>query len=298
MLMPMEWSVLNCQLEDEDDEDEDDVIPSTWLFHLRKCGDGGYQLRLTNAASAFQERLSSDQVQDRCGRINPAVEADSDDLVEEIQQLMSDGTTHLKLRKEGENALELEVAGKLFGYDFRWNFATKKEEDAFDSVLRPALKCISLLLEQRRKLVDIIRAKDLELLDFEQAGHSLTRKNLKTPKFDMKKDGLSRLSAAKPDPELVRMLASDEYREVQRAAEEMGAATDKGADQSPEEGKARAKARARRIKIKGVAGMLMAADKNEDEDDEGGSIVQTQTKRPISSTKKSNNALVKKLKKL
>ncbi len=292
----MEWSPLKC---------ESSSSSSSWLHNLRCCADGGYALHLTDGARVFSERLAAEQVEVRCEDLNPAVEASAEDLVEEITGLLASKTSHVQLKelKTGSN-LRLEAAGKLFGYDFRWRFDLEalSAEAAYDALFSNVFKCVSHLLEQQRHLLQVIKAKDLEIFDYEQSGATLTRRTLKTDKFDAARDLHNKVPyTPRDDAEVMSStLSSEEFRRVQRSVE-AGAGRKRALAATPEEERAKARARAKRIRIKGAAAQLFQEEESQQESEKtptkkgdggGGS------RQGLSESAKKNKALAKKLKKL
>ncbi len=290
----MEFSLLPCE----------SASGRPWLYSLRPVRAGGYELHLTDATKLFRERLTPREAVDRCQDLNPAVEfAQPEDLVEELTALLADKTSNLSVEEEEEAGVRLKANGKLFGYDFRWNFAPSRldSEKFFDFFLSDVLKCFSHLLEQNRHLLEVIRNKDLELLDYRQGGATLTRKNLKTERLD-KAAILKQVSyVPKDDPQLISVLASGDFREVQRAVEAGRNRKVVEAATTPEEERSRARDRKRRIKIKGAAAQLFKEeDDDHEEQREVDSPKKTGEKRQVqlSESIKNKKQLAKKLRKL
>ncbi len=310
----MEWSVLPS---DPSSSSSSSLTDRAWLYSLRRLRGGGYELHLTDAARVFRERLAPKQVLDRCGDLNPAVEAEAEDLVEEIAAMLEDRTSHVALAEEdyggaddaggggGEGGMRLRANGKLFGYDFKWHFVAARlgAEKAYGSLLCDLLKCVSHLLNQRRHLLQVVQAKDLEIFDYEQGGASLTRRTLKTDKFD-RATALDKVPYVPvDDPGLVKTLASEDFRGVQRAVEAGGRRRAATAI-TPEEERAKARARKKRIRIKGAGAQLLRPDdlENDDEEEDKSRVFAKESgeKRPsaMSDRVKSKKVLAKKLRKL
>ncbi len=278
---------------------------TTWLYNLRPTTSGGYSFTAVVRGEVFEESLDEEGVCSRCADLNPAVEASAKDLVDEIACLLSAESSQVEIRDDRK---KISLRGKLFEYDFRWTFRPLKlPSDRFYSwIVSDLLKCLSYLQIQNHHLLSVVRAKDLELFDYEHSGAALTRKSLRTGPYDPSR--LKNLqSNFTDDDELLGILATSEYKDLQDSAASGRRLALAAAAKTPEEEKARAKARRRRIRIKGVTQLF---DSDEEGDNSNADIaksddtnnvtkplsVRSPEKRPSQANKKA--ALAKKLKKL
>ena len=274
---------------------------SNWLYSF-DGGSHGYRMTLTNLVDAYEERFDSQEVQDRCGDLNPAVEASTEDLTEEIGGLLTSNTSNIQLEETKDGATTVTVNGKLFGYDFRWRFdLTRLSSEGFHTcVVSQLVRCVSHLFTQQEYLAQTLQAKDLELADYEYGGATLTRKNAKTERFDRAQ--LNKVPV-EPASDLTRVVASDKFRSVQSSVAHGKRATPVKAT-SAEERSSRERERRKRIRIKGAGQLFKDEEEEDDCSDRNRSSSSPSPKKPtvaptvVSAAAKKKQAVAKKLKKL
>ena len=82
--------------------------------------------------------------------------------------------------------------GELAGCDFKWEFHLKRADPLrfYTMVTEPNVGCLSLLIQNQSRLVQLLEAKDQEIQDYTLNGAVLSRKSLQTTIFDSKKGAL------------------------------------------------------------------------------------------------------------
>lgn len=270
----------------------------TYLFSfISDANNSSYTLRVTDTISMYQETMTSSvKIQRKCEDLNPAIEASTEDLLEELKCLLFSKTSYFDLSEDRD---VLKVQGKLFGYDFKWKFSLTKcsDEQANKNLMREVFLCLGQLLAEQQKLMQVIRAKDLEIFDFEQSGAVLTRKTLKTDTFDPKVlETVSPTSTALAGEE-AKIICSEEYKLVQ-----IRTIADKSviSKSTPTKDLGSEKARRKRIRIRGREDLYGGSDDEEETTDKskGGGSVQSS---PIAAPRivpKANKKVAKKLRKL
>ena len=83
--------------------------------------------------------------------------------------------------------------GELAGCDFKWEFKPTKTDPItfYNTITEPMVGCLTLLLRNQSRLVQLLEAKDQEILDYTLNGAVLSRKSLQTTIFDPKKEALT-----------------------------------------------------------------------------------------------------------
>lgn len=254
-----------------------------------------YTLRVTDTVSLYQETMNtSSKIQRKCEELNPAIEASTADLLEELKCLLFSKTSYFDLSEDREL---LKVQGKLFGYDFKWKFLLAKCTDSqtHSNLLSQVFSCIGQLLAEHQKLTEVIRAKDLEIFDFEQSGAVLTRKSLKTDTYNPKiLDSVSYTSDKDAN-----VLCTDEYKEVQ-----IRTVADKSelSKSTPTKDAGLEKARRKRIRIRGRDDLYGGSDDEEETEDEvhakKSPVKSSQASLAPKAIPKTNKKVAKKLRKL
>ena len=144
--------------------------------------------------------------------------------------------------------------------------------------------------------MQVIRAKDLEIFDFEQSGAVLTRKSLKTETFDPKV--LDTVSAP-TSSSVGEVLCSEDYKDVQIRTIADKSAVSKS---TPTKDVGSEKARRKRIRIRGREDLYGGSDDDDDDEKEGtAAATSSSSSSPAKAPKvipKANKKVAKKLRKL
>ena len=100
---------------------------------------------------------------------------------------MQDMTSDLK------ETCQVVMIGELAGCEFKWEFKPTRTDpiDFYHTVTEPMAGCLTLLLRNQTRLVQLLEAKDQEILDYTLNGAVLSRKSLQTTIFDPKKESLT-----------------------------------------------------------------------------------------------------------
>jgi hypothetical protein len=217
-----------------------------------------YVFTLTDGDEVFEERLEAARIEERCEHLNPAVEADTADLVEELKDLVFAKSSHFAVEKKEKDHLKLKLTGKLFGVDFNWTFRPSSK-DRRGNLTFELLKVVARLIGENEHLVKKLKAKDLEIFDLEGSGATLSRKTLKTEPFEEKQ--LAELVVPKIDDHrlLESIMTRPEYKQVlERIYADLPPTTvTPGCDN---------KARRKRIRIRGMKKSDLFDDESDDED--------------------------------
>lgn len=188
----------------------------------------GYKFSLTNLAVMYEEELSESEVMEMCKRLNPNIEVpDVTDLIQQLELMLQSDTTERKLLfydnrgKDNEHLAQttctLKVDGELAGCEFKWEFSPKLADSLrfFEILTKPIAGCLTLLLRNQSRLVQLLEAKDQEIQDYTLNGAVLSRKSLQTTIFDSKKEALTIPSDFTKD-NILDSLRSPEYSEALR----------------------------------------------------------------------------------
>ena len=83
--------------------------------------------------------------------------------------------------------------GELAGCDFKWEFSAGRssQNKFYEKITEPFIGCLSLLLQNQTRLIQLLEAKDQEIQDYTLNGAVLSRKSLQTTIFDSKKGALA-----------------------------------------------------------------------------------------------------------
>lgn len=178
-----------------------------------------FEFLMTDGKTCLKETLTADQVQSRNAQLNPAVEASAGDLIPEIVQIMSKNTTSIDLPAQDEPVLK--IRGKLYNYDFQWHFevTTMNSEELFEILSSSFLNVLLAMFSRQDFLVDLLKQKDLEIFDYSQSGATLSRKSLKTEKFDpaqLKQVVLPQTRSSNKDTSSLNLLTTEPFQEIQK----------------------------------------------------------------------------------
>ena len=102
--------------------------------------------------------------------------------------------------------------GELAGCDFKWEFSPTRADQVtfYSTITQPTIGCLTLLLENQARLVQLLEAKDQEIQDYTLNGAVLSRKSLQTTIFDPKKETLI-IPSSPEELNLMAGLKSPEY---------------------------------------------------------------------------------------
>ena len=105
--------------------------------------------------------------------------------------------------------------GELAGCNFKWEFSPTPADPIkfYDTITEPTIGCLTLLLRNQSRLVQLLEAKDQEIQDYTLNGAVLSRKSLQTTIFDPKKEALT-IPYSFPGVDLFDGLESPEYSEA------------------------------------------------------------------------------------
>jgi len=159
-----------------------------YLHSLQIDGGPQYRLLVTDMAQLMVEEVSSEHFKKRFIELNSDLEdVDMADGINEISEVLEDLTKCDKVAVEhGENSMKISLDWFSGGIPFSWEFLLQRSSgEMFESIVTKGLtSVISVLLQERDILFNIVRDKDLELEDYVNSGAKLTRKSLKTDRFD------------------------------------------------------------------------------------------------------------------
>ena len=105
--------------------------------------------------------------------------------------------------------------GELAGCDFKWEFTAMRAHPTkfYATITEPTIGCLTILLQNQSRLVQLLEAKDQEIQDYTLNGAVLSRKSLQTTIFDPKKEALT-ITSGSPGLDLLEGLESPEYSEA------------------------------------------------------------------------------------
>ena len=115
----------------------------------------------------------------------------------------------------GTEGCQVIMNGELAGCDFKWEFHLKRADPFrfYKMVTEPTVGCLSLLIQNQSRLIQLLEAKDQEIQDYTLNGAVLSRKSLQTTIFSSKKGALV-IPPTPPGIDLLAVLRSPAYADA------------------------------------------------------------------------------------
>ena len=179
--------------------------------------DIGYTCYLTDLINVYLETLDKSAFIAKFTQLNSDLEVDDyteiqTDLLKRLQSVDSDKTIKVGDTSDGYC---IEMSWEDDGIPYNWTFQMSMgSSERFHQVVTTQLfHCLVTLCHQKDILLGVIRDKDLEIEDYENGGAKLSRKSLKTSRFQVSVD-LDDKVPTTPLPSLTALLSSSKYEEL------------------------------------------------------------------------------------
>ena len=153
-----------------------------WVYKL--TGSHGYTFTAVDVHGCvmYEEALSPDQVLERCKDINPAFEATADKITCQLAKMVAGNEVSVQ-------GSRINVSSKLHGSPFDWFFSLTGLDGSrlFNDFWKPWMDSFNCMLQVHDLMINQLNAKDEEIQEYVDQGATLTKKSLKTSKFDLEK---------------------------------------------------------------------------------------------------------------
>ena len=174
---------------------------------------------LTDTVNIYSEHLNTSLIQSRFTEQNPGLETeDFLDFLNNLRAALAGGyKSTISLTRQTD--WRINIDWNMEGIDFKWFFQTNIQPHQLlcQLLYLPFIQLSQHLLQTKDRLVRIIQDKDLEIEDYENNGSKLSRKKLRTGRFDPEKDlkafGDEKTSGAET---IVDIVDSSDMREILR----------------------------------------------------------------------------------
>ena len=146
---------------------------------------------LTDTVNIYTEHLNTSIIQSRFTEQNPGLETeDFLDFLNNLRAVLAGSPkSTISVTREGDTC-RINIDWIIEGIDFKWFFQTNIQPHQLlcEVFYLPFIHLSQHLLHTKDSLLRIIQDKDLEIEDYENNGSKLSRKKLRTGRFDPEKD--------------------------------------------------------------------------------------------------------------
>ncbi|BES95102.1 Nonhomologous end-joining factor 1 [Nesidiocoris tenuis] len=138
-------------------------------------------LNVTNLKKLWRVKLSEDDLLKLFRSQNPIVQAKPEWIVSYVNSCFnsSDLVVQLEIR---DNTLSVEMVKPSSEIKVKLTFTLEEQDSSefFREITNPMVAVINQLVEQRSKLLNLVKSKDLELAEYRLEGANISRKNVET----------------------------------------------------------------------------------------------------------------------
>ena len=195
---------------------EENVL--VWLQAPKDEAEVSCTCYLTDTVNIYTEHLNTVSIQSRFTEQNPGMETeDFLDFLDNLRTALSEGNTSTISLTRQADSCRLNIDWIIEGIEFKWFFQTDLQPHQLlcRVFYLPFIHLSQHLLQTKDNLVRIIQDKDLEIEDYENSGSKLSRKILRTGRFDPEKDVKAFDDTKTPDS-TVDIVDSPAVREILR----------------------------------------------------------------------------------
>ena len=156
-----------------------------------ESGDVSCTCYLTDTVNIYTEDLNTSSIQSRFTEQNPGMETeDFRDFLETLRTALSESHNSTISMTKQIDSCRLDIKWTIEDIQYKWFFQTKVQPHPLlcQVLYLPFIQLSQHLLHTRDSLVQIIQDKDLEIEDYENNGSKLSRKILRTGRFDPERD--------------------------------------------------------------------------------------------------------------
>jgi len=146
-----------------------------------------HKIVVTNFINLWHEEIANEDLLIRCKGMNRLVEATDEVFLRNALSLLQTEADHVIrsfVQADHETVLELHTC--LDGLKFRIKFFLKLANNIlmFEELTCPLLTVVADLEKRNQLLMDMIKKKDLEILEYKLEGAQISRKAVETEQFD------------------------------------------------------------------------------------------------------------------
>ncbi|KAF6206996.1 hypothetical protein GE061_018233 [Apolygus lucorum] len=153
-------------------------------FYLRKDVEGNrITICVSNLRSLWRSQLTEDDVLGLFRRQNPLLQAKSECIMTYIHSCLDSKESSTTVKIDDRNkSLALRLVSQASEIKVKLHLILEIQDDQefFREVTNPMVAVVMQLMEQRSKLLSLVRSKDLELREYKLEGAEITRKNVET----------------------------------------------------------------------------------------------------------------------
>uniref|UniRef100_A0A1B6FZR2 Non-homologous end-joining factor 1 n=1 Tax=Cuerna arida TaxID=1464854 RepID=A0A1B6FZR2_9HEMI len=147
-----------------------------------------HKICITDLVQLWYEDVQEEQLLCRCKELNKLVEASDDVFHGYILSLLeSEADDIVRSSTTADDCKTLMLQTNLDGLKFRIKFFLKpgSSSEFYEEVTRPLLTVVAEMERRHQLLVEAIKGKDLEILEYKLEGGQISRKAVETTPFDL-----------------------------------------------------------------------------------------------------------------
>ena len=168
---------------------EDSTKCLLWMDHEIKEDNFNYTCYLTDLVNVYIEDLDKEAFMKRFNDLNEDLEVENyEEVLTELSRILRLSTSCKKRAKMVVDSGDCEVNVDWVSEDipYKWRFILRRgSSQQFNSqVFCQVFDCMYKLAQEKKTLLEVVRKKDLEIEDYETSGARLSRKSLKTGRFN------------------------------------------------------------------------------------------------------------------
>jgi len=195
--------------------------------------DIGYTCYLTDLVNLYLETLDKSAFIAKFTQLNSDLEVDDFTEIQTdlLKQLQGDNRDTKIKTSDASDGYSIDMSWEDDGIPYNWSFQMSKgSAEQFHQIVTTQLyHCVVTLNHQKEILLGVIRDKDLEIEDYENGGAKLSRKSLKTSRFQVSVD-LDDKVATKSLPSANDLLSSSKYEELLKISKNLFDAQNKSSE--------------------------------------------------------------------
>ena len=167
---------------------EDSTKCLLWMEHEIKEDNFNYTCYLTDLVNVYIEDLDKEAFMKRFNDLNEDLEVENyEEVLTELGRILQLSTGYKKRAKMfADGICEVNVDWVSEDIPYKWRFILRRgSSQQFNSqVFCQVFDCMYKLAQEKKTLLEVVRKKDLEIEDYETSGARLSRKSLKTGRFN------------------------------------------------------------------------------------------------------------------
>uniref|UniRef100_A0A0A9X3X2 Non-homologous end-joining factor 1 n=2 Tax=Lygus hesperus TaxID=30085 RepID=A0A0A9X3X2_LYGHE len=153
-------------------------------FYMRKEVEGNQiTVCVTNLKSLWRSRMTQDDILGLFRRQNPLLQAKSEWIMTYVHSCLDSKESSTCVKVDDTNkTLSLNLVNQASEVKVKLHLILHIQDDQefFREVTNPLVAVVIQLMDQRSKLLALVKSKDLELREYKLEGAEITRKNVET----------------------------------------------------------------------------------------------------------------------